>query len=303
MRVKRKGVQIDKKRIGSVGILVIVTCFLVCYHWTNEAIKTAHIMPVAPKADIGNLVRQSELGKEELHIISEQTGLREKTIQSLLEQGQAQRLLKLQEVYYTEVGMESIRTTPLTICEYVIDEKGNRTRGMEIVDIQDGDILITKNSRFLGWRNGHVGLVADAKKGLVLEAVMLGTNTTFCQIKEWEKYPSFQVLRLKEEFRNTDNIEKVVTYAKQNLVDIPYRLEAGVWDRIKGSLWKENADLQEGQITQTIEATLSGTHCAHLVWYAYKQVGIDLDSDGGFFVTPYDIQNSPYLEVVQSYGY
>ena len=34
-----------------------------------------------------------------------------------------------------------------------------------------------------------------------------------------------------------------------------------------------------------------------------KQYGIDLDSDGGIIVTPTDIANSPYLEVVQSYGY
>ena len=59
----------------------------------------------------------------------------------------------------------------------------------------------------------------------------------------------------------------------------------------------------EGKLTEISEAALSGTHCAHVIWYAYQQVGIDLDSDGGIFVTPYDIQNSPYLEVIQSYGY
>ena len=61
--------------------------------------------------------------------------------------------------------------------------------------------------------------------------------------------------------------------------------------------------MQDGELAQIAERALSGTHCAHVVWYAYQRIGIDLDSDGGIFVTPYDIQNSPYLEVIQSYGY
>ena len=48
--------------------------------------------------------------------------------------------------------------------------------------------------------------------------------------------------------------------------------------------------------------TVSGTQCAHLIWLAYAQFGYDLDSDGGWIVTPKDLANSPLLEVVQVYG-
>lgn len=292
-----------RKRIGSVVALVSCMMLLLLYNWTNEAVKTAHIMPVNSRINIDNLVRKNEISEQELRIVSEQTGLNEKTIKFLVKQGQWQQLLELQEAYYAPVDIKSIRTTPLTICEYVADENGNCTKGMKLVDIQAGDILITKNSRFLGWRNGHVGLVVDAENGLVLEAVMLGTNTQLCAVRGWEKYPSFLVLRLKEELGEIYDIEKVVSYAQQNLLDIPYKLEAGLWDRISGRYQDKNTNSQEGKVPEIAEAALSGTQCAHLVWYAYKQVGIDLDSDGGFFVTPYDIQNSPYLEVIQNYGY
>ena len=122
---------------------------------------------------------------------------------------------------------------------------------------------------------------------------MLGNPSQLCRISKWEKYPSFLVLRLKEEYatREEDDENKgmaaqntgtaVADYASQELVGVPYKLLAGLYKA----------------------EPLSGTQCAHLVWSAYKQFGIDLDSDGGIFVTPYDIQNSPYLEIVQSYGY
>ena len=39
-------------------------------------------------------------------------------------------------------------------------------------------------------------------------------------------------------------------------------------------------------------------YCSELIWHAYKVSGIDLDSDGGPFVTPDDIANSLHLTEV-----
>ena len=44
------------------------------------------------------------------------------------------------------------------------------------------------------------------------------------------------------------------------------------------------------------------THCAHLVWYAYRSYGYDLDGDGGRIVTPKDLSKSSLLEPVQVVG-
>lgn len=291
------------KKIASMIVILIMLSLLTLYNWTNEAVKTAHIMPSSPRVNIDDLVKKKALNHQELCLLSEQIGVNKTTIEVLCEQGKWKQILALQKAYYAPVSIASVRTTPLTICEYVIDKNNEYARGTTMVDLQAGDILITKNSRFLGWRNGHAGLVVDAEKGLVLEAVMLGMNTKLCSIRGWEKYPSFLVLRLKKEFQNPYEIEKLVTYAEQNLMGIPYKLHAGLWEKITEIFMHKHIVPQEGQVTELAETVLSGTHCAHLIWYAYKEMGIDLDSDGGFFVTPYDIQNSSYLEVIQSYGY
>ena len=36
-------------------------------------------------------------------------------------------------------------------------------------------------------------------------------------------------------------------------------------------------------------------YCSELIWRAYMVSEIDLDSDGGLFITPADIANSPHL--------
>ena len=44
------------------------------------------------------------------------------------------------------------------------------------------------------------------------------------------------------------------------------------------------------------------SQCAHLVWYAYQQFGIDLDYNGGRIVTPKELALSPLTGVVQVFG-
>ena len=47
-----------------------------------------------------------------------------------------------------------------------------------------------------------------------------------------------------------------------------------------------------------------GFYCSQYIWYIYyitaQEMGfeLDLDSDGGPYVLPYDFINSPYLEIV-----
>ena len=278
-------------------MLGVAVSVLFLYNWTAEAVGTAHIQPSEPQEDLSEIIEKAESGdglsEAERKFLAGQTGLGATAIDKIIRTGRVQELYAIQSLYFAPVTIEEFRTTPLTVSEWLAEEPVPGYEGMPMVDIQKGDILITKNSRFLGWRNGHAGLVVDAEKGLVLEAIMLGNPSQLCRISKWEKYPSFLVLRLKEEYatREEDDANKgmaaqntgtvVADYASQELVGVPYKLLAGLYKA----------------------EPLSGTQCAHLVWYAYKQFGIDLDSDGGLFVTPYDIQNSPYLEVVQSYGY
>lgn len=148
--------------------------------------------------------------------------------------------------------------------------------------IENGDILITFDSHFFNWRNGHASIVIDATNGIVLEAKSLGVNSAFANINRWSTYNSFAILRLAE--LPLEKRSEIACFAKQKLYDIPYDLLPSF----------VNFPLEE-------DAYLSGTHCSHLIWISFMQYGYDLDSDGGIIVTPRDLYDSPYLQKIAVY--
>lgn len=152
----------------------------------------------------------------------------------------------------------------------------------ELTQLQPGDILITLSTHSMGWRHGHAGLVID--EYTVLESVTLGTCSELCSTKHWEKYSNCVVLRIKG--ITPEEQKAVAQYAMENLVDIRYRLLAGViGDKAPGADGKN-----------------FGVQCGYLVWYAWYQMGYDLDSDGGKLVTVHDLLHSDQLEVIQIFG-
>lgn len=279
-------IQMREKRIGSMLLILSITILVFSYNWITEAITQAYIRPKAEWVDMETWVEEGTISVNRMKIMAQQTGLNVSAIRKMLKQGQGQKLLELQEIYFAPVQVESRNSTPLTISEVRVDEEGRVCAGMPLIDLQEGDILLTKNSRFFGWRNGHAGLVIDSKQGLVLEALMPGTKTCLNSVSNWSDYPSFLVLRVKEKYRgeNGEVSKKAAAYAKEHLLQVPYSLFAFTCEEESGM-------------------ALEGTQCAHVVWFAYKQFGLDLDSDGGWIVTPNDIQNSEFLEVIQSCGY
>jgi len=90
------------------------------------------------------------------------------------------------------------------------------------------------------------------------------------------------ILRPNPELISASTVKNIVDFAAKNLTGIPYEGFAGVL---------------------TDKNEIKKTQCAHIVWYAFKQFGIDLDSNGGLLVTPYDICNSEHLELVQVFGF
>ncbi len=300
------------KRFRSVLCVISIVVVLGLYNWTYEAAYSAYVLPEVKKQNLYSLVRNPRLSEGQIQIVSQQTGVSESVVRQLLEQGMWRRLLQIQETYFASIEVECMKSTPLTVCEKV---SGVESREVEWVPLRDGDILITKNSRFLGWRNGHAGLVVDAEEGIVLEALVLGTDTGLFSVDRWKEYPSLKILRLKEQFvygsqedmvsvnRGESTVlrsEWAADYGKGQLCGIPYRLTAGVCERLWERIGGKPNDLP-GAIPS--RPKVWGTQCAHLVWYAYQQAGIDLDADGGLIVTPSDLSDSPYLEVVQAYGY
>lgn len=161
--------------------------------------------------------------------------------------------------------------------EYRENKEGKRLYQPVFTDIQDGDILVTDSTYCLCFRHGHAALVVDADRGITLEAFGIGTVSEYSSLSEWRRYPHVLVLRL-----NAPEVVRqgVVTYAKRNLVGIPYMLSPGAVD------------------DKNMEEDYWGTQCAHLVWAAFDACGYDIDGDGGWLVTPADFTFSKLLRTV-----
>ncbi len=151
-----------------------------------------------------------------------------------------------------------------------------------LVDLQPGDIILTLSTHTAGWRHGHAGLVID--QNTVLECIVLGTRSTLVGIDHWDSYSNYAVLRVKNV--TPDLQRQVVEFSLTHLLDVPYRLTAGLI----------------GSKAPQPDVTWFGLHCSYLVWYAWNQFGYDLDSDGGRLVSTYDLLCSDQLEIVQIYG-
>ncbi len=262
----------------ALAALLLVLSGLVI--WTKTAERSAHIMPQVERVSIERILKSSVWDATDYRILSGQTGLSKEALFFMKEQGREKELFALQEAYFRPVRIACEQNSVLSREEYVVDESGRAVKGTKIPYVEDGDILITNCSHVLGWRNGHAGMVVDASRRLVLEAQVLGSPSVITSLDHWEEYPSFLVLRLQGADR--EEREKIAEYAAKNLTGIPYHLTAGFFDRG--------------------EEVPSGTHCSHLVWHVYMRFGYDLDSDGGWIVTPKDLAESELLTVIQKFG-
>ena len=263
--------------LGLLGLLGLAV-------WRSLRVEVESRARAVPKYAEVNIVPILErpgllvLSVPEYKLLYEQTGMSPAGVDAMIAKGRQEELLELQEKLFAEV---SVVCTPNTLITR--EERGSEEALIPCVE--NGDLLVTFNCHTDVWRNGHVAIVVDAEKRLAVEARQLGTESGVFSLDHWETYPAFAVLRLKD----TDREERAAIgkYAGRELLDIPYRLEAGVMARLGV---REEAE------------TLAGTHCAHLAWYAYEHFGYNIDNDGGLIVTPKDIFDSKLLQVVQIYG-
>lgn len=259
-----------------LALLLTVTVFF-GYLYLGIAVQMAreiHWSPTYAQEDISPLLHKAERTEEDYAKIYEQTGLTRLGVEGLIEQNLYSRILRIQENYFTSYEKTRNHFAPFTYAEY-IDGK------TEFAIFQDGDVIVT-DAIFCSWfRYGHAELVVDANIGQTIGAVEIGKESAWSHVSQFNKYAKFLILRPKA----SDEVKRqVVEYAKKNLVGLPYRLTAGI-------------------LTAKDAENLRGTHCGHLVWYAYHKFGVDLDSSGGMVVTPRDIVNSDQVEVVQNFGF
>ena len=237
-----------------------------------DRIKCWH--PDYERVDLSGILNKSELTDGDYELIFNQTGLTQIGTDRILARGEdgKRRLLKIQDDYFAEHKVKGEIYAPL-ICSDKIDAS------VTSVYLEDGDIIITSSTHFSGWRIGHAGLVTSGARGEVLQASSYGTESGTGNIRDFTGRVNFLVLSPKAD----DELKsEVVQFALSNLKGKRYSVTAGLFsDKNK----------------------INATQCAHLVWFAYKKYGIDLDGNGGKLVTPRDVANSPEVELVQTFGF
>ena len=162
-------------------------------------------------------------------LLFQQTGLGPSAIADLQkEEDFSRQLLRYQGLLFSGTGSDLRRVFFPVWQEWLITPEEEPLQFL-LAPCQAGDILLTRSTHCLGWRMGHAGLVVDPARGLVLESSGLGFPFCFGGIKPLAGLSSFILLRLKD--RSKEERAAVAAFAQANLLDVPYRLTAGLWGR------------------------------------------------------------------------
>lgn len=231
-------------------------------------------VPDYEKKDITAILKKPQLTEEDYQILYEQTGLAKAGVDGLLAKGSANRIVDIQEKFFEDRAVNVLHIAPFTFQETC-------DGAMLHAVLENGDIILTASVYVSFFRYGHSALVVNADKGELLESLEPGTFSKITYKSGVFDFSTFLIVRPKAEKALR---EEVASYAANNLINIPYRMTAGIF-------------------TRKFEEELKGTQCTHIVWWAYKKFGIDLDGNGGKIVKPQDIFLSDKVELVQAYGF
>jgi len=241
---------------------------------------TPHYTPKVHPINLSSMLEKQSFTSFDYELLFKQTGLTQPIIDELHSDPEFKtQVLAFQQDYLKEVTIKNVYLAPTTFCQFVIDPSTKQNKkAFTLAPYHNGYLLFTNATQTLGWRHGHVGLVVDEIRGLTLEALRPGTVSCLQNIHKWEYYPTFKMMRLKNV--SMDDLNYISQYALAQLSGLPYNI-----------LGAKN------------QSTLQDTHCSLLIWQAFYHFGYDLDSNGGFFVTPKDLTCSPLLELLQTYGF
>lgn len=267
------------KWILLLGIIAVIIMFIFVQPLSHYRLQAGQSQP---EEEISQLLDKKRFSDEDYQSLFCQTGLGKCTVDKLRASDDYSKgdILKFQKAYLNKSETECKKTSIVTKQDRVVDWEEN---GTSLAPVEDGDILVSFSSHTFGWRHGHAGIVVDAEAGTCLEAIVVGCDSEFTKLKQWKRYSSFAILRLKG--ASLEERHAIAAYAEKNLCDIPYSLTSGVFG--------EKAPTDGNKLT---------AQCAYLIWYAYAHFGYDLDSDGGRLVTVKDIAESPKLKAVQIFG-
>lgn len=277
MKERRK--KLTKKIIALIccGAFIVALClaclglqiaYLVCE-------KDVSWQPDYAMEDLTKTLAKDELDDKDYELLYRQTGLTKIGVDRMLARGEQgkDRLLNIQQDYFDEYEVVHDNLGPFTCMDF-LDKKVTN------VYLEDGDVIVSLLTHFASWRLGHSTIVVNGESETIIHALINGSQLD--NVSYFTQTLGFMVLRVKDDVCDKETKSKVAAFAAENLLNIPYELSTGVF---------------------TDKNKINKTQCAHLIWYAYKQFGVDLDSRGKLIVTPRSLANSPNVEVVQIFGY
>ncbi len=281
----------EKRRKIAVILLSVFSCFcfLVTAVGSFFAIadglceESARILPDYEKIDLSPILEKEEWTEEDYATLYRQTGLSKTGADSV----PRSRLKEFQDALFFEGEVYHEYTTAITPHDRLRDPSTGEDFTAPIVPLEAGDILLTSTTHLFGWRHGHAALVTDAS-GEVLQAISIGVDSTITAggARWFRRSSNFMVLRLKDADREAR--AEIAQRAAEELTGLAYNVFVG--------FFTPKDQCKDGR-------TPRSTQCSHLVWQAFLNAGYDLDPTGGPLVSPHDLAHSPYLEVVQVYGF
>lgn len=257
-----------------IGTILLTALGFYIAFWVADTIQPWS--PDYEMADISPVLEKEALTDEDYELLYKQTGLTKIGIDRALANGSVgkEKILDIQSDYFAKYEVLNDKFAPL-VCTDRLDDN----RVITSAYLEDGDIVVTSSTHISGFRIGHSGLVTSAKFNRVLQAMAYGTPTFEGKIGDFTTRVDFMILSPKTD---AETKSKVVDYALENFKGVAYSGFIGVF---------------------TKKDTMEKTQCAHMIWQAYKQFGLDLDCNGGLLITPRDIANSPDVELVQVFGF
>lgn len=231
--------------------------------------------PDYEKIDLLPILEKEILTDEDYGTLFEQTGLTRIAIDDYRERGEIGEILRIQRYFFED---PDYYCRIFHFCVGMI-EKSNGIYPNAI--LQDGDIIYSPSTYISFVNISHAAIVVDGEAGILAEAYGYGSSIKTCTAASFFTYPQFVILRPKADPALRS---EVADFVVEELLGTPYDILAGIFG-------------------EKAPVPLKTTHCSHMPWYAYYRFGIDLDSNGGKIVTPYDIFKSPHLEVVQVFGF
>lgn len=252
--------------LGILALSFQLVYFYLTPHYTPK--MAVSLMPILEK---------SHLTPDDYALLYAQTGLSASIIDELrLGPNAVSEILGYQEDFFKSVKVTNKYLPPFTFCQLTVNDTNAPKKAFKLAPYHNGYIVMTNSTHSLGWRHGHVGLIVDDIHGYSLEALSYGQISGLQNIHKWEYYPTFKMLRLKD--ASFDELNAISDYALLHLSCLPYRI-----------------------LSTKKQCPPTSTHCALLIWQAFIPFGYDLAPHG--VVSPHAIASSPYLELLQIYGF